>query len=193
MTSLKDHALFPKLLHEFTVENPSMQKTARTLATAGFTVDEMLWEIAKKAPHRFTVRRGHGSRIAAFLPDYGMHFAKLAPIGTVSTAAFVPIDHFARTNTGYWTTMSTVFVEEVTFARTFDFSDAVLMHMLKASALDAGTWSAISQIRVGELFALPLVAHLTSTVGEMACVEGERFRPFVVKTATITDVKLLML
>jgi len=81
----------------------------------------------------------------------------------------------------------------VKFARTFDCTDAVFTRMLNAVDLDAGMQGAISRVRPLEYFMLPLVAQLTSFVGPEFNNGKERFRPFVVTTATVAHVELRIL
>ena len=80
----------------------------------------------------------------------------------------------------------------VTVARTFDFPNKVFSRLLNATVLNTEIRRAVWRMPAGGIVPLPLVAHLASTVGSTVEVAGESFRPFVVKTATISDIKVLV-
>ena len=193
MRKVKNQELYPTLLHQFKVDNPAMRVTVRCICAAGFTLHEVLRALAEDAPHRFTAGGSKSRAPSGFLPDYGVLFAKLAPLNCVLTTDFEVFDLFARTSTGCLSTTVHVELGSVTFARTFDFTDAVFTSMLDAFNIDAGMRVAISRVRPCELFTLPLVAQLTAIVGPEANTGKERFRPFVVTSATVSNVELIIL
>jgi len=192
MTTLKDHPVFPTLLRQFKADDRSMRDTAHHICAAGFTLDEVLWALAEHTPGMMTVHGGRGSAPVGFRPDYGLLYEKLAPTNSVSSTSFVALDWFGRTDDRCWTALTDVQLGKVTFARTFDFPDTVFSRLLNATVLDSETRCDVWRAAAGDSVMLPMVAHLTSTVGPMVSVPGESFRPFVVKTATIPDIRLLV-
>ncbi len=135
---------------------------------------------------------GRGITQAGFRPDFGLHYEKLAPANAVVTTNYVLLDQFSRTDTGCWTVNTEAQLGNVTVARTFDFPDTVFSRLLNATVLDGETRCAVWRMPAGGSVALPLVAHLTSAFGATVEEAGESFRPFVVKKATILDIKVLV-
>lgn len=188
--SLKDHPLFPMLLREFTADAPSMRATAHVICQAGFTVEAVLSALAAHAPAKMVVQGGRGAANVGFMPDYGMHYEKLAPTNCVLKHNYVLLEYFMRTDTGCWTVGTEVELGNVNFARSFDFPDTVFACLLNARVRDHEMRRSVGRVRAGSVVVLPVVAHLTSTVGEMVTVAGESYRPLLVKTATVANVTL---
>ncbi|MCC7054214.1 MAG: hypothetical protein IT355_13190 [Gemmatimonadaceae bacterium] len=192
MLKVKEDALYPVLLHQFKVDNPAMRATAGRMCDNGFTLDAVLTALAEDASERFTIRGGASRAPRGFLPDYGIWFAKLATPSSVSTSRFVMLDLFARTSSNYWSATRQTTLGQLDFVQTFDLSNALFTSMLDSMPLAATLRERIARMQVYEFFTLPLVAHLTATIGPMALVERERFCPFIVKTASIADVNVFV-
>lgn len=191
MTDATNHPLFPKLLHAFTSDAPTLRATADAMYAGGCEPMDLLWALAEHAPDSFTVCSGRGRAQANFCPDFGMSYARVAPEQHVEKSNFVPFDLFVRTDTQCWTAGVMFELGNVMFARNFDFSDRLFARLLNASIDDADTRASIWRLAPGGLVLMPVVANVTSVVGEPVALYAERFRPFIVQTVTVQKVNVL--